>query len=110
MRWTIVLVAGCLALGAPARADDPAVVQVRLAVGETVPLGPAPVRNLICDDASLIDVVDTPAGAGLRGKAAGATLCSFTDATSIRKTCRVTIVAAGPDGGQKTPPAPGYGG
>ncbi len=91
-------IAGCLLLSLAARADDPGVVPITLTVGQAVPLGPAPVRNLICDDTSVVGPIDSPDGTALRGKSVGTTLCSFTDALSVRRVTRVTVVA---------PPSPG---
>ncbi len=85
-------IAGCLLLSLPAVADDPGVVPMTLAVGQTVPLGPAPVRNLICDDTAVVGPVDSTEGTALRGKSVGTTLCSFTDALSVRRVTRVTVV------------------
>jgi hypothetical protein len=85
-------IAGCLLLSLAARADDPGVVPLTLAVGQTVPLGPAPIRNLICDDTAVVGPVDSPDGTALRGKTVGTTLCSFTDAFSVRRVTRVTVV------------------
>ncbi len=99
MRRTVVALAGCLALAAPAFADDPGVIPLRLFVGDTVPLEPAPVRNLVCDDATLVTPVDTPRGPALLGKAVGTTLCSFTDAYAMRRVCRITVEPAPAPGG-----------
>ncbi len=91
-------IAGCLLLSLPARADDPGVIPLTVDVGQVVPLGPAPVRNLICDDPAVVAPVDSPEGTALRGKSVGTTLCSFTDALSVRRVTRVTVVQ---------PPSPG---
>ena len=103
MRRTVAALAGCLALAAPALADDPGVIPVRIFVGDTVPLEPAPVRTLVCDDTRLVAPVDTPRGTALRAKAVGTTLCSFTDAFSMRRVWRITVEAVPPAG---TPPDP----
>jgi hypothetical protein len=86
----------------PAAAADPGERQLTVEVGSAAPVGPAPVRNLICDDGSVVAPVDTPMGTALEGRRPGTTLCSFTDATSVRRVYRVTVVPpppGAPDGG-----------
>jgi hypothetical protein len=78
--------------GAAAAADDPGVIQMEIRVGEVGPVGPGPVRNLICDNAGLVEPTDQGGSPGLRGLRAGTTLCSLTDALSIRRTFRVLVV------------------
>lgn len=50
-----------------------------------------PVRNTICDKASLIDLVDTPDGLGFKAKAKGSTLCSVTSNAGPRRIFRLVI-------------------
>ena len=50
-----------------------------------------PVRNPVCDKASLIDLVDTPEGAGFRAKGKGSTLCSVTSNAGPRRIFRLVI-------------------
>lgn len=78
--------------GAAAAADDPGVIPMEIRVGEVVPVGPGPVRNLICDSPGLVEPTDQGGSPGLRGLRAGTTLCSLTDALSIRRTYRVVVV------------------
>ena len=80
--------------GAAAAADDPGVIPMPIRVGEVVPVGPGPVRNLICDSPGLVEPTDEGGTPGLRGLRAGTTLCSLTDALSIRRTYRVVVAAA----------------
>ncbi len=87
------LAAGLLVAAVPAAgADDPAVIRLTIVVGDVAPVGPGPVRNLICDDAGLVEPTDVGGSPGLRGLRAGSTLCSLTDALSIRRTYRVVVV------------------
>jgi hypothetical protein len=79
--------------GAAAAADDPGVIPMQIVVGEIVPVGPGPVRNLICDSPGLVEPTDQGGSPGLRGVSVGTTLCSLTDALSIRRTYRVVVVA-----------------
>jgi hypothetical protein len=90
------------AAGASVRAQAPAEEVVALQVGDAVPVGPAPVRNVICDDPSVVRLEDGPMGPVLRGLTPGKTRCSLTDAASVRRHYRVTVVAAPPGA-----PAPG---
>lgn len=50
-----------------------------------------PVRNPICDKASLIDLADTPDGLGFKAKAKGSTLCSVTSNAGPRRIFRLVI-------------------
>jgi hypothetical protein len=74
--------------------DDPGVIPLQIVVGEVAPVGPGPVRNLICDDSGLVQPTDAGGSPGLRGVRAGTTLCSLTDALSTRRTYRVVVVEA----------------
>jgi hypothetical protein len=75
-----------------AAADDPGVIPMEIRVGEVVPVGPGPVRSLICDSPGLVEPTDQGGSPGLRGLRPGTTLCSLTDALSIRRTFRVLVV------------------
>ena len=99
--FRVAALAAALA-ASPAGAADPGELQLAVEVGSAAPVGPAPVRNLICDDGSVVQAVDTAMGPALKGVRPGRTLCSFLDATSVRRVYRVTVVApppGGPDGG-----------
>jgi len=89
--------AAVLVAVAPARADDPAATVVTLQVGEATPVGPAPVRQLICDDGNVVEVVDAGTGPALRARAPGTTLCSFVDSLSVRRVYRITVREVAPD-------------
>jgi hypothetical protein len=107
-RNLLAAAAAALALaepGASPRAQDPGEKVVALQVGEAAPVGPAPVRNVICDDPSVVRLEDGPTGPVLVGLAPGKTRCSLTDAMSVRRLYRVTVVAAPPG-----TPAPGAAG
>ncbi len=87
-----------LIAAAPARGgDDPGVLKMEITVGGSAPIGPPPVRNLICDDASIVSPVEADGGPALKALRAGTTLCSFTDSLSVRRTYRVVVKPA--DGG-----------
>jgi hypothetical protein len=79
-------------------ADDPAVIPLRIAVGDAAPVGPPPVRNLVCDDATLVKPVEIDGAPALRAVRVGTTLCSLTDSLSVRRTYRVVVYdpAVGP--------------
>jgi hypothetical protein len=101
MKWLRSLALASLAAaslvvaGTAVAADDPGVIPLQIGVGEVAPVGPGPVRSLVCDDASLVQPTDAGGSPGLRGLRAGTTLCSVTDALSIRRTYRVVVVEAG---------------
>ena len=98
------LVAAALVLpGKADAADDPGVIPLRIVVGEVAPLGPGPVRNLVCDDAGLVQPTDAGGSPGLRGVHPGTTLCSVTDALSVRRTYRVRVVEQGAGGASGQP-------
>jgi hypothetical protein len=106
MRWKIpvaVAIAASLWAGASStRADDPGIIPLELVVGQVTVVSSGPVRNLICDDPSLVQSVFTDAGPGLKGLSAGTTTCSLTDTLSMRRVYRVVVVAkpSGPSGPQ----------
>lgn len=116
MRWSrpvaVSVVAGALVLvaGVAGAADEPGVIRLSIRVGESAPIGPGPVRNLICDDAGLVQPTDAGGAPALRGVRAGTTLCSVTDALSVRRTYRVVVVDRGSGqgtGGPSAQPDPG---
>lgn len=84
--------AALLVAGTAVAADDPGVIPLTIVVGESVPIGPGPVRNLICDDPALVKPSDEGGTPSLRGVRVGTTLCSVTDALSVRRTYRVDVV------------------
>jgi hypothetical protein len=90
--------------------DDPGVIPFELETGQTVVVSTGPIRNLICDDGSLVEPVFTGQGVALKGRRAGTTLCSYQDAMSMRRVLRVVVVAP-PAGSRSAPqggaPAPG---
>ncbi len=93
-----------LALLAPApRAEDKGEVPLTLEVGKTASLCPCPVRGAMCDDPSLVEIVDEGGKTALRGKQPGTTVCSVFTPTSMRRVYRVKVEPPGggrPDGGQ----------
>ena len=107
MKWSrsiamaSLAVASLVVAGTAGAADDPGVIPLQIVVGEVAPVGPGPVRNLICDDASLVQPTDAGGSPGLRGVRAGTTLCSLTDALSTRRTYRIVVVEA--PGSSSTP-------
>jgi hypothetical protein len=114
MKWfrpvAVVLAAAAILAAAPVfAADDPGVIPLRIQLGDTTPVGPGPVRNLICDDASLVKPVDVGGAPALKGMAVGTTLCSLTDALATRRVYRVVVFdqPSAPRGGAA---APGSGG
>ncbi len=99
-RSLVLAVSAAVALAAAgsARADDPAIVPVEIDVGGAAPIGPPPVRNLVCDDASIVAPVDVGGAPALKGLRPGTTLCSFVDTLSVRRVYRI-VVKAPQDGG-----------
>jgi hypothetical protein len=87
--------ASILVAGIAVAADDPGVIPLQIVVGEVAPVGPGPVRSLVCDDPGLVQPTDQDGSPGLRGVRAGTTLCSLTNALSVRRTYRVVVVEAG---------------
>jgi hypothetical protein len=89
----------------PSRAADPGGTPLTLRVGDSIAIGPAPVRQVICDDGSVVEVIETAQGPALRGRGPGSTVCSFVDALSFRQVYRVTVVeppgGGTPDDGSK---------
>lgn len=97
----LVALAALLA-AAPARgADDPGVLKMEIVVGDSAPIGPPPVRNLICDDPSVVAPVEADGAPALKALRAGSTLCSFTDSLSVRRIYRVVVKASAGAGGAK---------
>jgi len=94
--------------GGGSAADDPGVIPLRIVKGESVSVGPGPVRTLICDDPSLVQPVVVDGVPAFRGVKLGTTLCSLTDALSVRRVYRVDVVATGSSTGG-SPSRPGGG-
>jgi hypothetical protein len=94
----LAALATLLAASPAAGADDPGVLKMEIAVGQSAPIGPPPVRNLICDDGSVVAPVETDGGPALKALRTGTTLCSFTDSLSVRRTYRVVVKAPGGGG------------
>jgi hypothetical protein len=116
MTWKIpvaIAIAAFLWAGASdTRADDPGVIPLEVVVGQVTVVNSGPVRNLICDDPSLVQSVFTDAGPGLKGLSAGTTTCSLTDTLSMRRVYRVVVVAkpSAPPAKPQGARSPGYGG
>jgi len=95
------LVLASLALAA--RAQDKGEIPLTLEVGKTANLCPCPVRGAMCDDPSLVEIVDEGGKTALRGKRPGTTVCSVFTPTSLRRVYRVKVEPPGgspqPDGG-----------
>lgn len=98
-----LLAATVLLCAASARADDPGIVPLELVVGEPVVVSQGPVRGLLCDDGSLVEATEVKGLPALVGRRPGRTLCSLTNAVSLRVVYRVTVRepggAAGGTGG-----------
>lgn len=50
-----------------------------------------PARGPICDDGSVVAVVDTPDGIGFQGGKRGSTLCSVAGSTGFRRVFQITV-------------------
>ncbi len=82
------------AQGTPPQGDRVAEIPLEVKVGETKSLCPCPVSRFMCDDGSLVKLVEDPAGQSLEGLKPGATLCSLSGPTG-RRLYRVTVVERG---------------
>ncbi len=101
-----LLLGPALALLAPAApAQDKGEIPLTLEVGKSASLCPCPVRNAMCDDLSIVEIIDEGGKASLRGKRAGTTVCSVFTAASTRRVYRVKVEPPGggdrPDGGSR---------
>lgn len=74
----------------PSQGEIPLVVKV----GEKASLCPCPVSGIVCDDASLVKIVDEPTGQSLEGVKPGTTLCGLMGPNGVRRLYRVTVAAA----------------
>ncbi|HET6922628.1 MAG TPA: hypothetical protein VFI16_05720 [Anaeromyxobacteraceae bacterium] len=83
-----------LAQGTPPQGDRTSEIPLEVKVGETRSLCPCPVRRFMCDDGSLVKLVEDPAGQSLEGLKPGATLCSL-DGPTGRRLYRVKVVERG---------------
>jgi hypothetical protein len=102
MRALAACLAAALLAGGAARADDPGEIPLTLEVGKATVVSQGPVRVVLCDDPAKVEVTEQGGFPALRGKAPGRTTCSLTDAMSMRRVFRVTVVDA-PGGGAPTP-------
>jgi len=84
-------------------AQDKGEIPLTVEVGKTANLCPCPVRGVMCDDPSLVEIVDEGGKTALRGKRPGTTVCSVFTPTSARRVYRVKVEPPGgggqPDGG-----------
>ncbi len=76
-----------VAQAAPSQGEIP----LDLRVGEKTSLCPCPVSGIVCDDASLVKIVDEPTGQSLQGVKPGTTLCGLQGPNGIRRVYRVTV-------------------
>lgn len=119
MRATALLGAVALALGVaglalaqqpPPPGDAMAELSMDLTVGERKSLCPCPVSGLVCDDPSIVRLVEGPGGTSLEGVKPGTTVCSLYGPNRIRRTYRVTVRRPDEEkdpGSAKPAPAPG---
>lgn len=101
MRATTALLAAlAAALGAagpalgqqpPLREDAMGELAMDLTVGERKSLCPCPVSGLVCDDTSVVKLVDAGAGPSLEGLKPGTTTCSLYGPNRIKRIYRVTV-------------------
>lgn len=69
-------------------------IPLNVRVGEKASLCPCPVSGIVCDDASLVKIVDEPTGQALQGVKPGTTLCGLLGPNGVRRLYRVTVTAA----------------
>jgi hypothetical protein len=98
-RTRLALLAALAAAGSALAQEPPRETPLDLEVGERKSLCPCPVSQLICDDPSLVRLVEGSAGQSLEGVKAGTTLCSLQGPNRIKRTYRVTVTK--PDAGDK---------
>lgn len=79
-----------IAQGTPSQGEIP----LNLRVGEKASLCPCPVSGIVCDDASLVKIVDEPTGQSLQGVKPGSTLCGLQGPNGVRRVYRVTVADA----------------
>lgn len=89
----------CAAALPAAGADDPGVVPFQVEVGQEKRISAGPIRELMCDDGSLVAPAFRDDGVVLKGLRAGTTLCSYRDVASIRTVLRVVVVESPGRGG-----------
>lgn len=80
----------------PTPAPTESYTVIKMGVGDTFAICKSgyvvcPVRNPICDDASLVKLIDTADGLGFKGLAKGETICSVRSATALRFIFRLVI-------------------
>jgi hypothetical protein len=98
--------AGLVSPGPAGAADDPGVIRVEIEVGQEATVSGGPIRELICDDGSLVKIVFNADGVAMLGLRAGSTQCSFRDAASMRRVLRVIVKDPPPRPGPSAPTAP----
>ena len=86
-----------LAQGTPPQDDRMREIPLELGVGEKRSLCPCPVSGLMCDDPSLVKLVEDPAGQSLVGVKAGTTVCSLQGPNRIKRMYRVTVTEPPPE-------------
>lgn len=94
-----LLAALAAAGGALAQATPAGDTPLDLEVGERKSLCPCPVSQFMCDDPSLVRLVEGTAGQSLEGVKPGSTLCSLQGPNRIKRTYRVTVTR--PSAGDK---------
>jgi hypothetical protein len=92
MRIPCACLAAMLLAAGTARADDPGEIPLTLEVGKATVISRGPVRVVLCDDPATVEVTDQDGFPALRGKSPGRTVCSLTDASSMRRIFRITVV------------------
>lgn len=101
MRATLALIAALAAGTAAAQQPPPeptGELALELKVGERKSVCPCPVSGLVCDDPSLVKVVEGTSDVFLEGVKPGSTLCSLTGPNFVRRTYRVKVVEPLPRG------------
>jgi hypothetical protein len=91
---TLALAATAVAATAGAQQGEgpPAPIVMVIEVGQSASICPCPVSNVICDDASLVEIVSSETDVRLKGVRPGKTLCSARNILGIRQFFDVTVV------------------
>lgn len=90
-RLGLLAALGVAGLAAAQAAPPSGEIPLELRVGEKTSLCPCPVSGIVCDDATLVKVLDEPDGQSLQGVKAGTTLCGLRGPNGVRRVYRVTV-------------------
>jgi hypothetical protein len=96
MRASRLAILAALAAGLALAQQTPQGEPLQVKVGERKSLCPCPVSGFMCDDPSLVNLVQDAGGQSLEGVKPGSTVCSLYGPNRIKRVYAVTVVAAPP--------------